>query len=316
MMWLGLTALTAALQLAADADADGAALLALLRSPRLALETLPFACAIGAAASLQRMEESRELQTMRAAGLSWGAVALLAAGGGAAFSAASLAVGELALEPAESLARAVENRRAVRGGVWLQDGGKFFRAETILPDGALRGVSAFEPKKGALKIIAAAEAAPQQGGEKWILADGEETEISEGRAKSREFAELELEFPFSAAALKAAARRPREMSMRSLSAAGALRGGGIGARFSAALWGRLAEIPAPPLLAACAVLAVGMRRRLAFAVLAAAGISGAYYLSSVMAGQFAVLLNFPFFAAAPLLLLGALAFLASRRRFA
>ena len=314
-MWLGLTALTAALQLAADADADGAALLALLRSPRLALETLPFACAIGAAASLQRMEESRELQTMRAAGLSWGAVALLAAGGGAAFSAASLAVGELALEPAESLARAVENRRAVRGGVWLQDGGKFFRAETILPDGALRGVSAFEPKKGALKIVSAAGAAPQKGG-KWIVADGEETEIAEGRAKSREFAELELDFPFSAAALKAAARRPREMSMRSLSAAGALRGGGIGARFSAALWGRLAEIPAPPLLAACAVLAVGMRRRLAFAVLAAAGISGAYYLSSVMAGQFAVLLNFPFFAAAPLLLLGFLAFLASRRRFA
>ncbi|MBE8158719.1 MAG: LptF/LptG family permease [Betaproteobacteria bacterium] len=315
LLWFGLTALMAALHLTVNADKDAAALLALLQTPRLALETLPFACAIGAAAALQRMEESRELQTMRAAGLSWRAVAILAAGGGAAFSAATLALGELALEPAESLARAVQNRQPTKGNIWLHKDGKFFRAEKISIDGAMQNIAVYEPQKNILRMTTAAAAKPQKDGA-WLLADGEESELAEGRAEARAFTSRAWDFPFSAAALKAVVRRPREMSMRSLAAAGALRGGGIGARFAAAFWRKLASIPAPPLLTAAAVWTVGARRRVAFSVLAAAAMAGAYYLSAIMAAQFAVLFNFPPAAAAPLLLLAAFCGLAARRRFA
>ena len=115
LLWLGLTILVATLQLIAEADGGDfafAALLALLQMPRLAMETLPFACAIAAAATLQRMEENRELRTMRAAGLSLTRAAMFAGGGGIAFAAALLAIGELILEPAESLSRAVQNAPA------------------------------------------------------------------------------------------------------------------------------------------------------------------------------------------------------------
>ena len=315
MLWLGLTALTAALHLAANADENAAALLALLKTPRLALETLPFACAIAAAASLQRMEESRELQTMRAAGLSWGGVAALAAGGGAIFAVFALALGELALEPAESLTRAVKNRQTMSGNIWLHRGGKFFYAEKIALNGDMQNIAVYEPQQNALRIIAAATAKPLPAEDKWQLADGEESELSEGRADSRIFTAHESEFPFSAAALQAVVRRPREMSMHSLAGAGVLGENGIGARFAAAFWQKLASIPAPPLLAACAIWTVGMRRRAAVAALAAAAISGAYYLSAVISAQFALLLGFPAFAAAPLLLLAGFLAIAARRRF-
>lgn len=315
MLWLGLTALFAGLYLVANPEEDAALLLAFLTAPRLALDILPFACAIAAAACLQRMEESRELQTMRAAGLSWGGIAALAAGGGTVFAVLALALGEMALEPAESLARAVKNRQTVQGNIWLHRGGKFFYAEQIALNGEMQNIAVYEPRADSLRIISATSAAPLAEKDAWRLTDGKETEMGEGRAQTRDFTARESALPFAAAALRAVVRRPREMSMRSLAAAGVLQEGGIGGRYAAAFWRKLASIPAPPMLFACAIWAVGMRRRAAVAALTATGIAGAYYLAAVMAAQFAVLLNFPAFAAAPLLLLGGFLALAVRRRF-
>ncbi|MGI9297505.1 MAG: LptF/LptG family permease [Gammaproteobacteria bacterium] len=315
LLWLGLTALVATLQLIAEADRHdfaAAALLALLQTPRLAMETLPFACAIAAAAALQRMEENRELRTMRAAGLSPARAALFAGGGGIIFAAALLAVGELLLEPSESLARAVKNAPAAKGEVWLHHEGAFFYAAQIAPGGNMRGVAVYVPQKNAMRIVAAATA--RQRGDKWRLTDGEETTLSEDGVRAESFAAREWDFPPPAAALLAVLRRPREMSARALAdASQELREGG--ARFSVALWRRLAGIAAVPLLAACAVWSVGLRRRVTTAVLSATGLVGAYYFAAIIFAQIALLLQTPSLAAAPLLLPAAALAVAVKRRF-
>ncbi|MGI9307534.1 MAG: LptF/LptG family permease [Gammaproteobacteria bacterium] len=316
LLWTGLTALVAVLQLVAEADEyapAAAALLALAQTPRLALETLPFACAIAAAASLQRMEESRELQTMRAAGLSLGRIALLAGYGGAVFAAAALLLGEAVLEPAESLARTIKNRPAAKGDVWLHHNGEFFHAEKIIPGGVMKNIAVYNLRPGALKILTAAEARRTKNA--WQLENGEEFALAEGKSESRQFTAREWNFPLPAAALNAIIRRPREMSMRALASAGALRDSGAGARFAVAFWRRLASIPAPPLLAACAIWSIGMRRRITVSVLSATAIGGAYYFAALMSAQTALALNFPALSAAPILLLAAFLAYATKRRF-
>lgn len=316
LLWLGLTALVATLQLIAESDNRdfaAAALLAFLQIPRLGMETLPFACAIAAAAALQRMEENRELRTMRAAGLSLSRVALFIGGGGMIFAVALLALGELLLEPAESLARAVKNAPSARGEVWLHHKGAFFYAKQIAPGGGMQDVAVYAPDKNAMRIITANTA--RQHGDKWRLEDGKESALTTDGIFTESFAVREWDFPPPAAALLAALRRPREMSAGALaSAAKGLRENG-GLRFAVAWWRRVAGIAAAPLLAACAIWSVGLRRRVTMAVLSATALVGAYYFAVIIFSQFALLLQIPPLAAAPLLLLAAILTAAVKRRF-
>lgn len=319
LLWFALTALIVTLQLVAEADGRSlpvAALLALLQAPRLAMETLPFACVIAAAAALQRMEESRELQTMRAAGLSLARAAALTGVGGAIFAAFLIAAGEFLLEPSESLARAFKNAPAAKGEVWLHHQGEFFYARQITPGGQMQGVAVYVPKDDSLQVVSAdrAHADPQSG--KWQLTDGKESILKQGETSTEPFAEREWQFPLPASALQSVIRHPREMSGRSLaSAASGLRDSGSGVRFAVALWQRIAAIPAIPLLAACAICCVAWRRRVTIAVLFATALSGAYYFTSILSVQFALLLHAPLLAAAPLFLLLAALTAAARKRF-
>ena len=317
LLWLALTLLIATLQLIAgwdDRAFAAAALLALLQMPRLAIETLPFACAIGAAASLQRMQENRELQTMWSAGLSLAHTALFLAGGGVLYAVATVVAGEILLEPSASLARAVKNEPAAKGNVWLHHQGVFLHAQTIAPDGTMHDVAIYEPNKNSLRLLTAKTAA--QNDDIWRLTDGQESELHATDIKTREFAVREWHFPVPVAALRAIVRRPREMSMRTLSAAAdGLQHGGGGERFAVAWWRRLTMIVALPMLAACAICGIGMRRKITVAVLFATGVVGVYYFSTAVFSQLALLLNLPPFAAVPLLLLSAAIAAGIQRRF-
>lgn len=311
LLWAGLTLLVAVLQFIAEAD-DGdfstVALLALLQIPRLAMETLPFACTIAAAATLQRMEENRELQTMRAAGMSLGRAALFVGGGGLAFAVLFAVVSEFVLEPSESLTRALKNAPSAKGNVWMHHDGSFFYAETIAPDGEARGVAIYAPEGDAMRILAAAAAHEQNG--KWRLTDGEESRLTPDGVSTELFASREWDAPPSSVLL-AAIRRPREMSLRTLATVA----DGGGGRFAAAFWRRLSAIFALPLLAACAVGSVGMRRRITMAVLLATGLAGAYYFAAIIFTQFAQLLQIPLLAAAALLVPAVVLAFSVRRRF-
>ena len=313
LLWGGLTLLVATLQFVAEAggaDFSTAAFLTVLQTPRLAMETLPFACAIAAAAALQRMEESRELQTIRAAGVSLGRAAFLAGGGGAIFAVALAATGEFILEPSESLARAVKNAPTARGAVWLHHEGIFFYAAEIAPGGEMREVAVYAPAADSLRVLTAARANEKDG--KWNLANGDDSMLTADGVAAETFTERAWSPPPPKAALLASVRRPREMSARTLAAVADEYGGG---RFAAAFWARAAAIVALPLLAACAVWSVGMRRRVTMTVLLSTGLAGAYYFASIIFSQLALLLQLPILAAAALLVPVGVLTAAVRRRF-
>ena len=309
LLWLGLTALVAALEMLADLGEQNIAIaiwLAILQTPRLAMETLPFACAIGAAVSLQRMEENRELQAMRAAGLSLAKVALLAGGGGAIFSLAAIGIGELLLSPAGDLSRAIKNTPA-QNNVWLHSDGVFFHAKQLSPEGEMQHVSVYEITANTLHIITAAAAAQKDGN--WQFTDGEESHLSENSVRRDSFVVREWGFSLPAAAIKSLIRHPRDMSFSMLSAAGI---GGV--RYTSALWRRIVAIFALPLLAACAIFSIGgLHRRTAAAVLIATALVGVYYFSVIIFSQFALLFRLPALALAPLLLLASFLFFGVRK---
>ena len=313
-LWLALTALVVALEMLADLGGDPFAeslLLALLQGPRLALETLPFACAIGAAFFLQRMTETGELQAMRSAGLSLARTAALTAAGGALFSAAALAVGETLLEPGESLTRALKNAPTARGNVWLHRGGVFFHARSLDENGAMRDVSVYQMADGGLKIITAASARLQDGS--WRLADGEESHLSAEGVRRELFAEQTRDWPLSVSALQALTRRPQAMSMRMLAQAAE----NDAPRYASALWRRAMAALALPLLAACAVCCIGgAHRRAAAAVLMSVALVGGYYFAAAICSQLSLLLRIPALAALPLILLFAVLFAGVQRKFA
>ncbi|MCH9758656.1 MAG: LptF/LptG family permease, partial [Proteobacteria bacterium] len=73
LLWLALWALLLFFDLLRNADNDGflnTFIMALLQSPQSAMETLPFACAIGSTLAIRRMVRDGEMAALRTAGLS------------------------------------------------------------------------------------------------------------------------------------------------------------------------------------------------------------------------------------------------------
>ena len=292
LLWLGLTILIGTLETIANLGERPLAdvlLLSVLQTPRLALETLPFAVAIGAAASLQRMTETRELEAMRAAGLSLRRIALYAGGSGLLFAAVFILANELLLSPSESLARAVQGNASATGDIWLENDGTFLHAAELSTGGVMRDVAIYEPRKDAMRLITAQTA--KLHGKHWLIENGAITELAAGRFIRTTFRQRQLDFPLPPASIRALIRRPREMSMRDLYATKELSGG---SRFAAAFWQRLSVILALPLLAACAIWCIGgVRRRPATTALIATALAGACYFAAIICAQFALLLQMP-----------------------
>ena len=319
LVWAALSALAGFfefLRYAGDYDATTALLLALLATPRLAMETAFFACAIGAAAALRRADDSHELPVMRASGLSVAAVAALAAAAALPAAVIYSAASELVIAPGRAVARAVREEGNIGRNVWLRDGGDFARIGEVIGGNLLRDIVIYQTGGGQITAIISAKSG-RKTPEGWLLLNGNTTYPANGKVARDDFARRPWHLQMNAGALAALNERPRDMSAAGLArASDALQySGQNAAKFTGALWARLAGIPALLLLAASAVWMVHRRRKMASppAALGAAIISGAYYFGKQMSAQAAVLFSIPALNILPLIALATAVFIALKR---
>lgn len=316
LAWAALSALAGFfefLRYAGDYDVMTALLLALMATPRLAMETSFFAAAIGAAAALRRADDSHELSVMRASGLSVGRIAVFSALAALPVAGLYAAASELLIAPGRDVARAVREEGNIGRNVWLRDGGNFARIGEVIGGNLLRDIVIYQTGGGRITAIVTATSGEKTAGG-WLLRDGESAFAAGGEVVREGFGKRLWQMRVNAGALSALNERPRDMS-----AAGLLRAsdaladsGQNAAKFAGALWARAAGLPALLLLAASAVWMVHRRRRLSAppAALGAAVIGGAYYFGKQMSAQAAVLLSLPSLNLLPLFALWAALFLA------
>ncbi|MGI9336970.1 MAG: LptF/LptG family permease [Gammaproteobacteria bacterium] len=318
LVWAALSALAGFfefLRYAGDYDAATALLLALLATPRLAMETSFFAAAIGAAAALRRADDSHELSVMRASGLSVSMVAAFSAA--AALPVAGLygAASELLIAPGRNVARLVREEGNIGRNVWLREGDNFARIGEVIGGNLLRDIIIYQTGGGQITTILTAKSG-ERISEGWLLRDVETAHPANGEVVREKFASRPWLMRINAGALSALNERPRDMSAAGLArASDALEHSGQNAaKFAGALWARAAGLPALLLLAASAVWMVHRRRRLTAppAALGAAAIGGAYYFGKQMSAQAAVLFSSPALNLLPLLALAAAVFFALR----
>ena len=325
LVWLALGTLVGVfefLEESGNRPLSSAATLALLGLPRLLLETLPFACAIGAAVAMALMERRREIPAMRAAGLSPGKLSALCGLAAAPFCFAFLILSEAALSPGESFARDLKSpagaARAAARDLWVRDGGDYARVGTVSEGGGrLSDVAVYRAEGDELRTVLAAAFAEFSAGEgegegegEWILREGWEMRLGSGGAAWSRFGERVWETRLAPAALSALTVRPREMSFGELRrAVSETRGTGQNsADFSAEFWGRLAALLALPFLSACGIFFLGRGsgfggRHAETAALLGALLACGFYALATAAKRLSALGDFPLLALLPTLAL-------------
>lgn len=122
----------------------------LLSQPRKIYELFPVAVLVGTLLGLSTLAVSSELIAMRAAGVSRLRIVGSALKAGIVFVAAAVAIGELVVPRAETLAQTGRAQALSTGfqkggtGIWLRDGNAFVNIGEVLPDLSLLRVSIFE----------------------------------------------------------------------------------------------------------------------------------------------------------------------------
>ena len=266
LVWLALGTLVGVFEFLEEAGGrppGESAALALLGLPRLLMETLPFACAIGAAVSAALLERRREIPAMLAAGLSPGKLAALWGAAALPFCAAFLILSEAALSPGEGRARDLKNpagaAQAAARDLWVRDGADYARIGAVSENGdRLSDVAVYRAREDELRAVLFARTAVFAEGE-WILREGWEVIVESEKTAREAFAERVWRTRLSPQALSALTVRPREMSLAELRRA-VLEAEGTGQNsgdFSAEFWGRLAALLALPLLSACGIFFLG-----------------------------------------------------------
>ncbi len=121
-----------------------------LSQPRKIYELFPVAVLVGTLLGLSTLAVSSELIAMRAAGVSRLRIVGAALKTGVLFVVAAVAIGELVVPRAETLAQTGRAQALATGfqkggtGVWLRDGSAFVNIGEVLPDLSLLRVSIFE----------------------------------------------------------------------------------------------------------------------------------------------------------------------------
>ena len=322
LVWLALGTLIGLfefLEEAGDEPFGRAAALALLGLPRLLMETLPFACAIGAAVGLALLEKRREIPAMRAAGMSPQTLARLSAMSAAPFCLALLVLSEAALVPGERAARTLRDpERALQAAardLWVRDGSDFARIGAVSEDGtALSDVAVYRADGSELRALIVARSATHSGGEggeggEWRLYDGRELVLRSASAGRTSFESRVWDSSLTPSALSALTVRPREMSLLQLRRAAEEtaetgQGGVGGSVFAAEFWGRLAALLALPLLSACGMF-FAARRQAESAALLGAILAGGFFALTTAAERLSATAEIPEAALIPTLALAA-----------
>ena len=274
--------------------------------PELLQKLLPPCCAIGSAVALARLDRRRELLAMRLHGVRRARIALWLA------AASSVWLAAYALNSEMGLAASAEHsrERAVRSAgsfldhqqdLWIHQDGKYIRIENISAGGRLlHGITEFSSREGVLtEILNAQSAAHDQDG--WAL---------------RSVTMLQRRGPGSWQASRAGAMpwrtqldpdtiasfnlTPESLSMVQLAAnSSRLAEAGLPTiRFRRALWNRIADLLAIPLLILVGLWAASfsaqprdetVRRAVGLATVGAI----AYYFATVIVRQTAVEAGWP-----------------------
>ena len=218
-----------------------------LSQPRKIYELFPVAVLVGSLLGLSTLAVSSELTAMRAAGVSQLRIVGAALKTAVVFVLAAIAIGELVVPRAETLAQTGRAQALATGfqkgdtGVWLRDGDAFINLAEVLPDLSLLGVNIFEFAPDArLRTHTAARRALYAGGG-WRLEQVRQSEISPEAVRVRDVPELAWQATLTPDVVAVFAVRPEGLSMQQLIRyIGHLRANGQEtARYSLTLWQKL-----------------------------------------------------------------------------
>lgn len=315
LIWTVLCALLVFFELLRAADDHAIAtafLLALLKAPRLAMESLPFACAIGGVLSMRRMVAEGELPALRTAGLSPLLVLVFQCAAMLPFAAGYVLLSEVLLPNGATLARAVQGGTNTAQGLWLADKGEYIRIGKVESSGTMLSLRIYHTADSELSgITHAARATYDEAAAHWVLHEVIRQEGGSGALRTQRHDTLPWPLPLQPSSLSAFTRPPREMALRDamLAAAELAAAGQHSNRLQKTIWQRWLTLPALLLLAAFGVGFIGGDRRSKYAVslpvVLAVLAAGGYFIARDFAIQSASVSNTPLLLLLPPLLLTA-----------
>lgn len=184
----------------------------LLKSPRLAMEILPFACALGSAIAMRRMVGEGAMPVLRTSGLSPTAIVGFQLAAALPFFLAYIALSEVLLPGGADAARVLENRSSAIHGLWLKDGSNFIRAQAVTTAGTMQSVVIYHTDGDQLTGITRAREASYHE-ERWQLQGIEQLDNQSGRLTRRTQTRLNWQLPIKPSSFNAFTKRPRDMSV-------------------------------------------------------------------------------------------------------
>ena len=169
-------------------DTFQAAQYALITMPSMLYQLFPTAVLIGTMGGLGALSSSSELVAMRAAGYSLASILRSVFMFGVLMMGTVFLIGEYVAPVAQEYAEtkrslAMSGKESLRtgSGLWIRDGLKFVRIESILSGGQWENVSIFElDERQKLKQVLQADKAIYGTGNKWILIGLKQQNIKDG----------------------------------------------------------------------------------------------------------------------------------------
>ena len=295
LIWAALCALLVffeVLRAADDYPPATALLLAVLKAPRLAMEALPFACAIGCVLTMRRMVAEGELPALRTAGLSPLAIIAFQCAAALPFAAGYVLLSEVLLPSGADIARAVRGETGAAHGLWLADSGNYIRIEKVNNRGTMLSVVIYHTQGSELAgVTRAAWATYDTAAAQWMLYEVTQADGRSGALREARYEVLPWELPLQPSSLSAFTRQPRDMALRAaMTAAAELAAAGQHSNsLQKTIWQRWLTLPAVLLLVAFGVGFVGGDRRNKYAVslpvLTAVLAAGGYFIARDFAIQ-------------------------------
>ena len=321
LLWIAVWALLVFFDFLRDADSGAlsAFTIALLESPRLAMDILPFACAIGCAIAMRRMVSEGEMPALRTAGLSPQSIVIYQIIAILPFAAGYILLSETLLPGGSDIARIMKNEQSggIRG-LWLAQDSNYIHIDQVQDTHTLVSVVIYHTDSGQLTGITRAAGAVYNDNQ-WVLDNVRYIDSSKPALQESRRNEQLWQLALSPSSFTALAGKPREMAaINAMRAAASLSAAGQqNSALEKIIWQRWLTLAALPLLAALGVQFIGGSRRQRYAVslpvLAALLMTGLYIVTRDLAIQTAIISNTLLPLLLPLLLLTGYLFYSIRR---
>lgn len=301
-----------------------ASLFVLMNAPGRLYELMPLAVLIGGLFAWNRLALTSEFSVMRSAGLATQRLVVWMLSLGLSMGLAALLFGEYVMPHAERAAQQLKVRatsgivaREFTTGLWAKDGRTFINIRELRPDASLVDVRLYEfDADFNLKLMRRAENAQWRDGQ-WMLRQVTQTLIEKNGTRTARQPDRPWASAVTPDLLTVLMVAPERMAMSALYTYIQHLDENMqdAKRYRIALWSKLAYPAAVPVMLVLALVFAfnpprhgGTGGRLLAGILLGLG----FYLSNRLAGQFALLQNWPAPAAAlaPTLVFGLAAFVA------